>query len=119
MSLSILDQSVPEINTPILQSTLHKLIPKALKDLASEATAKAKKKINDFADWLMSYRKVSEIIQKILNLYSNPKVKLLKKALKGFKKSYEVGIISNDPLEQLTNTRTIVSNYMPKGHLSY
>jgi len=67
MTSSILDQPVPEINTPILQLTLCKLIPKALKDLASEATAKAKKKINDFADWLMNYtppikRKVSETI---------------------------------------------------------
>jgi len=40
-------------------------------------------------------RKVSETIQKLFNLYSNPKVKLLKKALKGFTKTYEVDIISN------------------------
>jgi len=52
-------------------------------------------------------RKVSETNQKILNLYQTL-VKLLNKALKGFKKSYEVDIISNDPLEQLTNTRKIV-----------
>jgi len=32
----------------------------------------------------------------------------LKKALKGFTKSFEVDIISNDPLEQLTNTKKIV-----------
>jgi len=32
----------------------------------------------------------------------------LKKALKGFTKSYEVDIINNDCLEQLTNTRKIV-----------
>jgi len=53
-------------------------------------------------------KKVSETIQKLLNLYSNLKVKLLKKALKGFTKSYEVDIISNDPLEKLTNTKKIV-----------
>jgi len=52
-------------------------------------------------------RKVSETIQKLLNLYLNPKVKLLKKALKRFTKSYEVDIIRNDPLKQLTNTRKI------------
>jgi len=46
MSSNILDQLVPGINTPILQPTLCKLIPKALKDLASEATAKTPKKIN-------------------------------------------------------------------------
>jgi len=39
-----LQHPVPEINTPIFQPTLYRLIPKALKDLASEATAKAKKK---------------------------------------------------------------------------
>jgi len=44
MASNILDQPVPEINTPILQSTLYKLILKALKDLASKATAKAQKK---------------------------------------------------------------------------
>jgi len=43
MSWNILDQPVPEINTPILQPTFYKLIPKALKDLVSKATAKAKK----------------------------------------------------------------------------
>jgi len=40
MSSSTLDQPV----TPILQPTIYKLIPKVLKDLASEATTKAKKK---------------------------------------------------------------------------
>jgi len=34
----------------------------------------------------------------------------LKKALKRFTKSYEVDIISNDTLEQLTNTRKLVVN---------
>jgi len=32
----------------------------------------------------------------------------LKKPLKGFTKSFEVDIISNDPLKQLINTRKIV-----------
>jgi len=36
MSSNIFDQPVPEINAPILQLTLYKVIPKALKDLASE-----------------------------------------------------------------------------------
>jgi len=40
-------------------------------------------------------RKVSVTIQKLHNLYWNPKVKLLKKALKGFTKSYGVDIIIN------------------------
>jgi len=55
MTSNILDHPVPGISTSILQPTLYKLIPKAVKDLASETTVQAKNKITNFADWLMSY----------------------------------------------------------------
>jgi len=75
MSSSILDQPVPEINATILQQTLYKLILKALQDLASEATAKAKKKKkNDFytvCNVLIKKKFLSNIFQIVLQLTVN------------------------------------------------
>ena len=95
--------------------TPYKRFLPSLKTIAYEASAKIKKHVNEFAEWLMNYIPprtktiVSNSIRKILNLF--PKVKLLQTALKDFTKSYEVDIIySDNPQKQLFSTKNIVED---------
>ena len=66
--------------------------------MALNVSAKAQKRINEFADWIMSY------------FPSVIKVEPIKTALKGFTKSYQVNIIETDPLMQLNNTKKAVTD---------
>ena len=87
---NILNNPVPDI---ALIPTPYKRFLPSLKTIADKASAKIKKRVNEFADWLMNCIPprtkaiVSNSIQKILNLFL--KVKLFKTALKDFTKSYE------------------------------
>ena len=89
--MNILDMPVPKnFNAPVLKPTPYEqdIIPK-LKELALNASEKVRKRINKFAAWIINY------------IPSPMKVKSVKTALKGFTKSYEIDIISNDPLKQI------------------
>ena len=103
---NILDNPVSDIGVPALIPTQYKGFVPSLKTIAGNAFAKIKKCVNEFADWLINYilprakALVFNSIQKILNLFPKKtiKVKLLKTALKGFTKSYEVdNVYYNDP----------------------
>ena len=91
---NILDTPVPEtFKSPVLKPTPYKqiVIPK-LKKLVLNVSAKAQKRINDFADWIM-------------NIPIKTKVKSVRSALKGFTESYEVDVVENDPLKHLNVTK--------------
>ena len=101
---NILDNPVPDIRVSALILTQYKRFLPSLKTISGNASAKLKKRVNEFADWLMNYvphrakATVSNSIQKILNLFPKKiiKVKLLKTALKDFTKFYEVDIVYYD-----------------------
>ena len=110
---------VPDIGVPSLIPTQYKRFLSSLKTIAGKASAKIKKRVNEFADWLMNYvpprtkATVSNLIQKILNLFPKKiiKVKLFQTALKDFTKSYEVEIVYyDDPQKQLFATKNIVED---------
>ena len=86
-SSNILDEAVPEINTPTLKSNQHKILdtpvpeinvpilkPKRLelKKLAARTAKPIRKNINQFADWILSY--VPQPIKSVVS----PKLKNLK-----------------------------------------
>ena len=104
--LNILDEPVPDIGVPVLKPTPYKQIIPTLKSIALNATAKAKKRINEFSDWMMTnFPAVNLVPKQLVN------VNLLEKALKGFAKSYNVEISDlDDPLKQLNNTKKAVAD---------
>ena len=104
--LNILDEPVPDIGVPVLKPTPYKQIIPTLKSIALNATAKAKKRINEFSDWMMmNFPAVNLVPKQLVN------VDLLEKALKGFAKSYNVEISDwDDPLKQLNNTKKAVAD---------
>ena len=52
---NILDNHVPDIGVPALEPTQYKRFLLSLKTVADNASAKIKKRVNEFADWLMNY----------------------------------------------------------------
>ena len=71
---NILDKPVPDIGVSVLKPTPYKQIIPTLKSIALTAGVKAKKRITEFADWLMAYipaarSKASDSIQKVMNLF--------------------------------------------------
>ena len=72
---NILDNPVSDIGAPALEPTQYKQFLPNLKIIAGKASAKIKKRANEFADCLMNYvpprnkATVSNSIQKILNLF--------------------------------------------------
>ena len=98
---NILDNPVTDIGVPALKQTPYKRFLPSLKIITCKASTKIKKRVNEFADWLVIYvpsrskATVSNSIQKILNLFPKKtiKTKLLKTALKDFVKSHKIGIV--------------------------
>ena len=118
-SIKHLNNPVPDIGVSGLKSTQYKGFLLSLKNIAGNASAKIKKRVNEFADWLINYlpprdkATIFNSIQKILNLFPKKtiKVKLLKTALKDFTKSYEEDIVYyDDPQKQLTTTKNILED---------
>ena len=78
---NILDNPVPDIGVSALIPTQYKRFLPSLKTIAGNASAKIKKRVNEFADWLMNYvpprakATVSNSIQKILNLFPKKIIK--------------------------------------------
>ena len=119
---NILDNPVPDIGVPALIPTQYKRFLPSLKTIAGNASAKIKKRVNEFADWLMNYvlsrtkTTVSNSIKKILNLFPKKiiKVKLLKTTLK---RLYEILlkdiVYYDDPQKQLFATKNIVEDKLP------
>ena len=107
---NILDNPGPDIGVPALIPTPYKRFLPSLKTIADKASAKIKKRVNDFADWLMNYIPPrTKAIVSNSNLF--PKVKLLKTALKDFTKYYEIDIVYyDDPQKQLFGTKNIVED---------
>ena len=101
---NILDNPVPDIGVPALEPTQYKRFLPSLKTIADNASAKIKKRVNEFADWLMNYvsprtkATVSNFIQKILNLFPKKtiEVKLLMTGFKDFTKFYDFKSVSVD-----------------------
>ena len=52
---NILDQAVPDIGVSTLKLSPFRNFPPTLKKIALNAAGKVRKRINDFADWLMAY----------------------------------------------------------------
>ena len=52
---NILDNPVPDIGVPALKTTPYKRFLPSLKTIVGKASAKIKKRVNEFADWLMNY----------------------------------------------------------------
>ena len=80
--MNILDKPNSDIGVPVLKPTPYKQIIPTLKSIALNASAKAKKRINDFADWLMTYTptvksKASNAVQKIMNLFPKKQSNIL------------------------------------------
>ena len=96
---NILDNPFPDIGVPALEPTQCKQFLPSLKTIADNASAKIKKRVNEFADWFTNYvppRTKANSIQKILNLFPKRtmKAKLLKAALNNFAKSCDVNVNS-------------------------
>ena len=53
--LYILDNPVLDIGVPALIPTQYKRFLPSLKTIAGNASAKIKKRVNEFTDWLMNY----------------------------------------------------------------
>ena len=72
---NIFDNPVPDIGVSALIPTPYKRFLPSLKTIADKASNKIKKRVNEFADWLMNYIPprtkaiISNSIQKILNLF--------------------------------------------------
>ena len=77
----ILDNPISDIGVPLLIPTPYKRFLPSLKTIAEKASTKIKKRVNEFADWLMNYipprtkATVSNSIQKILNLFPKKIIK--------------------------------------------
>ena len=101
---NIIDQSIPEIDIPILKPSKPANTSKVsqLKNLASKAAKPVKREINKFADWIIS--QVPEPIKKTVNKrvnslketvnrifkYDNLTPKEYKTAIKGYFKTFRV-----------------------------
>ena len=115
------DKSVlGESGTSLLKPTEIQRISPASKQMAVNKIIDGQKQINEFSDWLLNYipqeqrEKASKAIEIIQNLFSKtPEINLLKKALKGFTRSYELNIVDSfDPQKQLFKTRMVVENQL-------
>ena len=115
---NILDQAVPDIGVSTLKPSPFRNFPPTLKKIALNAAGKVQNRINDFADWLMTYvpptikASASAAFQKFFNLFPKRviKVQLLKTALKNYTKSYDVDIVDFSPLKQLNETEKVVQD---------
>ena len=109
---------VSNINIPILKPTIVTITPDKLSDVIQKSTEKVIK----WEEWL---KNMDEVIEKynsrpsnatkneIMNLF--PRFTQRAKAIRGYTRSYEVGLMNQqDPLIQLQNTRFVIENNLLK-----
>ena len=112
---------VPEINVPILKPTVVKTTLKNLPNVIQKTT----ENVINWEEWLENADKVIEEQNKknikwrkwLKNIYKvvEPTFTQKEKALRGFARSYEVGLTNRqDPLIQLQNTRSVIKKNLLK-----
>ena len=118
--------NVSNIKVPILKPTIVITTPNKLPDVIQKTTDK----VIDWGEWL---KNANEAIEKynskgddatkneIMNMfnkkkdYTKPTFTQRAKAIRGYTRSYEIGLInSEDPLIQLQNTRLVIENNLLK-----
>ena len=105
------------MDRPIKKATRQKVIRKVIYLQSTKAIKKAKKdSIKQVICDAQLQRKIDEIERvhkKIMKKQPQTKIKQVKKALKGYTKSFEISIKNNkDPLAQLQNTRKAIENHI-------
>ena len=121
--LNIIDQSIPEIDIPILKPSKPANPSKVsqLKNLALEAAKPVKREINKFADWLISQvpepikktvdkrvNSLKEKVNRIFNRYDHLTPKEHKTAIKGYFKTFRVDGV--DGMDE----KTFINSVKPK-----
>ena len=116
---------VPEINVPILKPTVVTTTLKKLPNLIQKTT----KNVINWGEWLKNADEAIEAINatknetknEIMNMFTQtekqtePTFAQKEQALRGFTRSYEIGLINRqDPLIQLQNTRSVIKNNLLK-----
>ena len=120
---NIIDQSIPEIDIPILKPSKPANTSKVsqLKNLASKAAKPVKREINKFADWIISQvpepikktvnkrvNSLKETVNRIFKRYDNLTPKEYKTALKGYFKTFRVEGV--DGMDE----KTFINSVKPK-----
>ena len=112
---------VPEINIPILKPTVVTTTINKLPNVIQKTT----KNVIDWEEWLKNADKVIEVQNKKnikwrkwlenINKVTGPTFTHKEKALRGYTRSYEIGLTNRqDPLIQLQNTRLLINNNLLK-----
>ena len=112
---------VPEINVPILKPTVVTTTLKKLPNVIQKTT----KNVIDWEEWLKNADKVIEEQNKKnikwrkwlenINKVAGPTFTQKEKALRGFTRSYEIGLTNRqDPLIQLQSTRSLINSNLLK-----
>ena len=104
-----------KINVPILKPTVVTTTLKKLPNLIQKTT----EKVINWAKWL---KNVDEVIEEqteeqteVIEEQTEPTFTKKEQALRGFARSYEIGLINRqDPLIQLQNTRSVIKNNLLK-----
>ena len=120
---NIIDQSIPEIDIPILEPSKPENTSKVsqLKNLASKAAKPVKREINKFADWIISQvpepikktvnervNSLKERVNRIFKRYDNLTPKEHKTAIKGYFKTFRVDGV--DGMDE----KTFINSVKPK-----
>ena len=101
---------VPEINVPILKPTVVTTTLNKLPNVIQKTT----ENVIDWEEWLKNADKVIEE-QNEKNKVTGPTFTQKEKAMRGFTRSYEIGLTNRqDPLIQLQNTRSVIKNNLLK-----
>ena len=121
---NFMDEPVPNIKAPILTPTPFRRGLQSLRDAASKVANAAKRKWNDFYDWLIDYvpqpvRRVNSTIRDlkkhIEQLYRQSLVER-EKAAKGYFKTFTIAGESNyDPLSYLRAVEKNVTNVIERN----
>ena len=101
-----MDESIPEIGVPVLVPEVASRRLPSLRELATKAANEAKRKINDFSDWILSHvpepivRVTSDRLRLLKNeverIYSNieearhPRPRQVQSAFRGFLKTFRI-----------------------------
>ena len=98
---------VPEINVPILKPTVVTTTLNKLPNMIQKTT----ENVINWEEWLKNVDKVIEEQTK----QTEPTFTKTEKALRGFTRSYEIGLTNRqDPLIQLQKTRSVIKNNLSK-----
>ena len=103
---------VPEINVPILKPTVVTTTLNKLPNVIQKTT----ENVIDWEEWLKNADKViEEQNEKNINKSVEPTFTQKEKALRGYTRSYEVGLTNRqDPLIQLQKTRSVIRKNLLK-----